>query len=494
LIGGAIVAADDIVFVADNWRVSRAEHQNRAARAATVLRNMGIGAGDCIGVALRNCPQFFELLTAASALKAKTVPIAWRLKHDEVRYLVEDSRAKCVFFDADSASQMTHLTAMSLDDYEHRLANAEPATDINIGANRFEMELYSSGTTGRPKAIERDLPPATNAIRGDVRSVGLLGMLGVGQPGEVHLMCGPLYHSQPIGFATAALASGHRVVMMGGSFDAETCLATIARERVTWLTCVPTHLIRILALPQVVRDRYPLNSLKAVLHSAAPCPRDVKRAVMELLPAGTVWEIYGGTEGAMSMISPQEWLLKPGSVGRAFPPGSELKILDTDGNCLAAGVPGLIYARPMMNFRYRGAKELDEQTWRGDLYTLGDVGYLDEDGYLFITDRLKDMIISGGANIYPAEVEAVLFNHPAVGDATVIGVPDPQWGERVKAIVEARAQTSEADIIAFCREHLAHYKCPTTVEFVDRLPRDPNGKVRKRELRETYWAGAGRAV
>jgi long-chain acyl-CoA synthetase len=489
-----MLATDDIVFVANDWRVSRAQFSDRVARAAAILRAIGVGPGDCIGVALRNCPQFFELLTAASALKAKTVPIAWRLKHEEVRYLVEDSKAKCVFFDADSASQMTDLPGMSLDEYEQRLASTEPASDVNAGINRFEMELYSSGTTGRPKAIERDLASATNGKTGDVRSVGMLGLLGVGQPGEVHLMCGPLYHSQPIGFATAALASGHRVVMMSGGFDAETCLATIARERITWLTCVPTHLNRILALPQAVRDRYDLSALKAVLHSAAPCPRDVKKAAMDFLPPNTVWEIYGGTEGAISMISPQEWLSKPGSVGRAFPAGSEVKILDTDGNGLPAGVPGLIYARPMMNFRYRGAKELNDQTWRGRLYTLGDVGYLDEDGYLFITDRLKDMIISGGANIYPAEVEAVLFNHPAVGDATVIGVPDAHWGEKVKAIVEARAQTSEAAIIAFCRENLAHYKCPTSVEFVDKLPRDPNGKVRKRDLREAYWAASGRAV
>ena len=201
------------------------------------------------------------------------------------------------------------------------------------------------------KAIERDLPATTDARRGDVRSVGMLGMFGVGQPGEVHRCVGHSIILEPIGFATAALASGHRVVMMSGAFDAETCLATIARERVTWLTCVPTHLIRILALPQAVKNRYDLSSLKAVLHSAAPCPRDVKRAVMELLPPGTVWEIYGGTEGAMTMISPQEWLSKPGSVGRAFPAGSELKILDTDGNSLPAGMPGLIYARPMMNFR-----------------------------------------------------------------------------------------------------------------------------------------------
>ncbi len=491
---GNIPGDDDIVFVAGDDRVSRGEYRNRFARAVSVLRGLGVGEGDCIGVALRNCPEFFELLSAASALKARTVPIAWRLKRDEVRYLVEDSKAKRVFFDSDSATQMAGLPGMSLEDYRQAREAAQPATDLSSPGSRFEMELYSSGTTGRPKAIERDLPKPTEGKPSSMRSVGILEMLGVAGPGEVHLMCGPLYHSQPIGFATAALASGHRVVMMSGSFDAETCLANIAREKVTWLTCVPTHLIRILALPKAVRDRYDLSSLKAILHSAAPCPRDVKRAVMELLPPNTVWEVYGGTEGAMTMISPREWLAKPGSVGRPFVAGTEVRILDTHGTPQPAGVPGLIYATPMMTFRYRGAKELNDQTWRGNLYTLGDVGYLDDDGYLFITDRLKDMIISGGANIYPAEVEAVLFNHPAVIDAVVIGVPDSHWGEKVKAIIETRGQTSEAEIIDFCRENLAHYKCPTTVDFVVQLPRDPNGKVRKRELREPYWAGAGRAV
>ena len=196
----------------------------------------------------------------------------------------------------------------------------------------------------------------------------------------------------------------------------------------------------------------------------------------------------------MTMISPQEALDRPGSVGKAFPPGTTLKIMDEAGNELRPGEAGLVYGTPLMRFRYRGAQVLDDQTWRGDLYTLGDVGYLDEDGYLFLTDRLKDMIISGGANIYPAEVEATLFNHPSVGDVAVIGVPDTHWGEKVKAIVELRREASEEDIIAFCRSHLAHYKCPTSVDFVERLPRDPNGKVRKRELREPYWADVGRAI
>ena len=194
------------------------------------------------------------------------------------------------------------------------------------------------------------------------------------------------------------------------------------------------------------------------------------------------------------MISPAEWRAKPGSVGKAFPPGAQLKIMDEAGNELPTGETGLVYSRAVMKFRYKGAAELDKDTWAGDYFTLGDMGYLDEDDYLFLTDRKKDMVISGGANIYPAEVEAVLFNHPAVGDAAVIGVPDDQWGERVKAVIEPRAEVTEAQIIAFCRDHLAHYKCPTSVDFVDKLPRDPSGKIRKRELREPYWQAAGRAI
>jgi long-chain acyl-CoA synthetase len=483
---------EDVIFVAGDWRVARGEFLDRAGRAAAVLRGAGVGAGDCVGVALRNRPQFFEVLTASGALGAKIVPVAWRLKREEVRYLVEDSGAKLVVYDTDLADQMDGLPGLSLQAYEAALRSA-PREDLPMGALP-QLELYSSGTTGRPKAIERIMPKAADGKPPDIRSLGFLERMGVGGPGETHLMCGPLYHSQPIGFSTQALASGHSVVMMDAGFDAETCLATIAREKVTWLTCVPTHFVRILALPEAVRRRYDLSSVKAVLHSAAPCPADVKRQILQLFPPNTVWEIYGGTEGAMTIISPEEWLRKPGSVGRPFTPGVELRVLDPDGAVLPPGEVGLIYSQTALGFRYKGSDALNAETWRGDFFTLGDMGYVDEDGYLFVTDRLKDMIITGGANVYPAEVEAVLFSHPAVGDATVIGVPDPHWGEAVKAIVEPRAETTAKDIIDFCRERLAHYKCPTTVDFVARLPRDPNGKVRKREVREPYWANAGRGI
>jgi long-chain acyl-CoA synthetase len=489
-----VIGPDEVIFVSGDWRVTRREYEDRVARAVSGLGRLGIEPGNSIGIAWQNRPQFFELLAATTAMGATSVPIAWRLKEDEVQYVVEDSHCKLVFFDEASAGSMAGVSGVSLDEYEQLLTTVAPASGVEATPTGFAFELYSSGTTGRPKAIEREFPPDLQGRPPDTRQLGFLTMLGVGDPGEVHLFCGPLYHSQPIGFAASALAAGHRVVMMPGSFDAEKCLRTICRERVTWMTCVPTHLIRILALPATVRSRYDLSSLKAVFHSAAPCPRDVKARAMDLFPPDTVWEVYGGTEGAMTMISPQEWRRKPGSVGRAFPPGSELHILDENGNEVPAGATGLVYSQPIMPFHYRGAPDLDAQTWRGELFTLGDVGYLDDDGYLFITDRVKDMIITGGANVYPAEVEAVLFNHPAVGDAAVIGVPDPEWGEAVLAIVEPRTDVTADEIIEHCRNHLAHYKCPKSVELVDHLPRDPNGKVRKRELRQPFWAHTGRAV
>jgi long-chain acyl-CoA synthetase len=489
-----MTSADDILFVLGDERLTRGDFIGRSLRAQAFLASKGIGQGDRIGIAFRNRPQFYELMTAATALGATSVPIAWRLKREEVEYLVEDSGVKLVFFDDASAERMEGLNGVSLEDYEVALATTEPAAPSGVPFGMMMFDLYSSGTTGRPKAIQREPVPPEVIAKFSPSQNGLLDRLRIEKPGEVHLICGPLYHSQPIGFGATAMGAGHSVVMMEGGFDAEECLRVIDREKVTWLTCVPTHLIRIMALPEEVRAKYDVSSVKAILHSAAPCPRDLKAAAIDYFPEGAIWEVYGGTEGSMSMISPAEWLERPGSVGRAFPEGTELRIIDEQGNILPPGEVGLVYSRTLMKFTYKGASQLDDETWRGDWFTLGDMGYLDADGYLFLTDRKKDMIISGGANIYPAEVENTLFNHPAVGDAAVIGVPDDHWGERVKAIVEPRAETSEEDIIAFCREHLAHYKCPTSVDLVETLPRDPSGKIRKRELREKYWEGSGRSI
>jgi long-chain acyl-CoA synthetase len=315
---------------------------------------------------------------------------------------------------------------------------------------------------------------------------------GLTSPDEVHLACGPLYHTAPRAFASYALLLGQTLVLVR-SFDAAECLQLIERKRVTWTHMVPINFVRILALQNPHASD--LSSMKRVLHAAAPCPVEVKRRIIDLFPTETVWEYYGMTEGLATMISPGEWLEKPGSVGRAAP-GIEVHILDEDGRELPPGQVGLVYVTPMagVRFSYAGAPEKTEEAWRGELYTVGDMGRLDDDGYLFLTDRKQDLIISGGANVYPAEVEAVLYAHPAVGDCAVIGVPDPEWGEQVKAIVEPRGEVTAEELIAFCRTNLAHDKCAKSVDFVDALPRDPNGKVRKRELRDRYWAAKGRKI
>ena len=273
--------AGDVVLVLGEQQLTRAAFQDRALRAQAVLARHGIGMGDRIGIALRNRPQFFELLAAATALGATTVPIAWRLKREEVAYLVADSGVKLVFFDADSAAQMADFPGLSLEDYEAAVASANPAAEAGDMLGNYDMFLYSSGTTGKPKAIERDPIPAEILARASPGRNGLLDMLGVEAPGEVHLICGPLYHSQPVGFGSTALGAGHKVVMMEGGFDAEACLAAIQAEKVTWLTCVPTHFVRILALPAETRAKYDVSTVKAILHSAAPCPRDVKAAIMD---------------------------------------------------------------------------------------------------------------------------------------------------------------------------------------------------------------------
>jgi long-chain acyl-CoA synthetase len=445
----------------------------RADQAARAFRRLGIGDGHRVAVAFGNRPEFFEAMEGLARAGATAVPISWRFKSDEIRYMVEDSGANLLVFEPGMEREVAGLRAYSLAEYRAAV-DAEPAAPLADGADFVvpAAEVYTSGTTGRPKAVER-----SNVGAPPVNFLEFWGLAGVG---ETHLCCAPVYHSQPRAFAQFALAAGHTLVLME-RFDAEDFLRAIAREQVTWVSMAPIHFVRILGLSDEVRARYDLSSLRLVLHSAAPCPVDVKRGIIDLFPPDTVWELYGGTEALFTMVSPEEWLRKPGTVGRAGP-GITVKILDDDGGELGPGEVGTVYAS-QSRFSYRGAPEANEESWRGDLFTLGEMGHLDEDGYLFLHDRKKDMIVTGGSNVYSAEVEAVLITHPAVADVAVIGRPDPEFGEQVSAIVETRASVTADELVEFCRERLAHYKCPRSIEFVAALPRDPSGKVRKRELR-----------
>ncbi|GIU86961.1 MAG: hypothetical protein KatS3mg009_1476 [Acidimicrobiia bacterium] len=345
--------------------------------------------------------------------------------------------------------------------------------------------LYTSGTTGRPKGVRR---------RANGRASVLLAQAtGYDGARHVHLCTGPLYHAAPLAFSLAAPAAlGVPVVLMDG-WDARRTLELVERHRVTHTHMVPTMFHRLLALPDEVRARHDLSSLEYVLHGAAPCPVEVKRRMIEWL-GPIVHEYYAATEGAGTAVGAHEWLRKPGTVGRVQPPDHVL-VLDDSGAPVPAGTVGTVYLKaPADRFEYHNAPDKTRGAYRGDYFTLGDVGYVDEDGYLFLTDRSAHLVVTGGVNVYPAEVEAVLLGHPAVGDAGVVGVPDDEWGEVVVAAVEVRegvgaSEALAAELIAWCRDRIAHFKCPRRVVFVAALPRHDNGKLSKAHLRDLLRAG-----
>ena len=471
---------DKTAIVFGDERLTFGTLSDRIAKAARVLERSLSGADRPIALGLRNRPEFYEITHAAARLGVEVVPVPWRSMQDEVRYLVEDSRAAVLVAEDDGPQ---HGSAMTLTAYRRARDVADPKPGPWIPPS---FRYYTSGTSGRPKAVLRDAVVPDVAI---ARAQALCGTYGVAEPDHVHLACGPLYHTAPSAYSHYALLFGQTVVLMP-RFDARAALQLIERERVTWSHMVPINFVRILALDDAAS--FDLSSLRRIVHAAAPCPVDVKRRIMALFPPDIVWEYYGATEGMGTMITAEEWERKPGSVGKPWP-GMTVEIRDERGEPCKPNEPGIVWISGVP-FRYGGDDEKTAAAWRGSFFTVGDMGYLDGDGYLFLTDRAQDMIITGGANVYPAEVEGVLFQHPSVADCAVVGIPDDEFGEGVHAIVEPRAPLDAAELIDFARERLAHYKCPRSVELVERLPRDDNGKVAKRTLRDRYWEGRARKI
>ena len=492
-----------VVMAGSGERVSFAELDARSKQLARVWFAAGLRPGDHAAVLLENHPRYFEVYWAAMRSGLYLTPINWHLTADEAGYIIEDCGATTLVTSAALAELATelspHLGAVTcrlaidgpidgFERYEDAISGhpAEPLDDEVEGSLMF----YSSGTTGRPKGI---LPPLSGEPFGGGGGAMLMMIQHVYGITErsVYLCPAPLYHAAPLGWSTAVQRSGGTIVVME-RFDPVEALAAIERFGVTHAQFVPTHFVRMLKLDDDQRAAFDLSSLEMAVHAAAPCPVDVKHRMIDWW-GPIVHEYYAGSEGnGFCAIGPDEWLAHPGSVGR--PLVGIVHILDEDGAELPAGEAGQIWFESDTRFEYHNdpaktAEAFNTEGWS----TLGDVGYVDAEGYLYLTDRVSHMIISGGVNIYPQEVENLLTVHPAVADVAVIGVPDPEMGEQVKAVVIAAdpARAGDdlgAELIAHCREHLAHYKCPRSVDFVTELPRLPTGKLLKRKLRDRYWS------
>ncbi len=505
-----------VVYGRGEHVVSYGALEERSRRLGHLLRRLGLEPGDCVAAYLANDDDFFDVYWACHRVGLFFTPVNWHLQRSEIQYIVENCDAKVLVAHARFAPIAEELArtvprlVRSLSvagpipgfvPLEDALAGVPPDLGLD-GQLEGSVMLYSSGTTGRPKGVRR---PISGRPAGDpaavLTSIALVKLFGISED-DCYLTPAPLYHAAPLAFTSGVMRVGSTSVVMR-RFDPEEALRLIQDYRVTASQWVPTHFRRLQQLPEAVRKRYDVSSLRVAVHAAAPCPIPLKEAMIDWWGDAIV-EYYAGTEGGGTLIRASDWLAHKGSVGRHWANG-KIHVLDEDGSeIVEPRREGAIYfeAPPAQEarFRYHKDDEKTAKTYRGDLFTIGDIGYLDEDGFLYLTDRQSNMIISGGVNIYPQETESHLVMHPKVHDVAVIGVPSEEMGEEVKAVVVpvsgvAAGPELARELIAFCREGIAHYKCPRSIDFVETLPRTETGKMAKRLLRDRYWQGhEGRLV
>ncbi|MFG3442001.1 AMP-binding protein [Nonomuraea sp. NPDC047897] len=451
------------------------------------LRARGLGPGDVVAGVLPNGVEAVALLMATGQIGLYYVPVNWHLTEPEIAYILDDCDARLVVAGPEYAAKVP-----GAEPGIRGLAEGQPETPPG-GRTAGAVMWYTSGTTGFPKGVRRPLPGAEPEAVVPLYTWFLGEVVDLTPGDDVHLVTSPMYHSAPCAHTQFALHLGHTVVITR-RFDPEHVLDLVQRHRVTNAMMVPTMLHRMLRLPRQVRDRYDVSSLRQVIHTAAACPVEVKRQIMDWW-GPVLYEYYGSTESTIAFaVKPHDWLARPGTVGRPAPT-FEARILDEDGRDLPPGEPGLIHVKSGLGrFEYHKDPAKTAASMRGEWYAPGDIGYLDEDGFLFLCDRRTDLIVSGGVNIYPAEIEAVLLDHPAVADVAVIGAPDAEWGHTVVAVVQpadgaAPGEELTAELLAHCAPRLARFKHPRTVAYRDSLPRTPTGKLSRSRVREAYLSG-----
>jgi len=481
----------------DGNAVSVGELVDQSNQIARNLRALGLQKGDAVAMCVKNSADVYALNFAISQIGLYLIPVNWHLTRAEVTYILEDSEAKAVVCSPELAelfpSTVEHRFCTEIvegfrafDDLKS--GTTEPPEDRTAGG----IMNYTSGTTGQPKGVRRPLPPVPPEPIVTAYAMFLL-MFGMTPGDGVQLVGSPLYHTAVLYFSSSALHLGHQLVVMD-KWSAVGMLERIQKYKVTTSHMVPTQFTRLLNEP-THRD-YDVSSLRQMVHGAAPCPIPIKLQMLDWW-GETVYEYYAATEGGGTMVTPSEWRARPGTVGKPWQT-AEIKIIGDDGTELTPDEIGTVYIKMAQGFEYHKDKEKTAKAHTTDgFFTVGDAGYVDADGYLFLCDRKADMIISGGVNIYPAEIESVLITHPRVLDVAVFGIPDDDWGEQVKAVIEPTGSYEEGlegEILGWARENIAKYKCPKSIDFVAEMPRDPNGKLAKRKLRDPYWAATGRQI
>jgi long-chain acyl-CoA synthetase len=494
------------------------EVDTRVLQIAGGLQKFGVREGDCVCILMRNDIAFLEASYAVMTLGGYAVPINWHFKPEEISYIIKDTATRVLIGHTDLLNLVrdvipddvtvlsvptppeilasykidaAHLdTPRRANDLETWLADQKPYSGPKLPPP--QSMIYTSGTTGNPKGVRRNGPTPAQIASAEAMRALIYGL----KPGVRTLLPGPLYHSAPNAFALRAGRLGGALLMMP-RFDAVDFLRLVQDQKIDSIFMVPTMFVRLMKLPEAVRSKYDVSSLRHVIHAAAPCPPDVKRAMIEWW-GPVIYEFYGSTEsGAVTFATPEDALKKPGTVGKIVP-GAELQFLDDAGNRLPPGEIGEIYSRIAGNpdFSYHNKPEKRAEIDRDGLITSGDVGYIDSDGYVFISDRKRDMVISGGVNIYPAEIEAVLHGLSGVQDCAVFGVPDDEFGEALMAVIEPQQGVS-LDVAAIrtqLKSALADYKVPRHIEVQTGLPREDFGKIFKRRLRDPYWEKANRKI